>query len=57
MGAAFLGPLCSGNILGETHLLFATVTAVLAFGVTIRICAREGYVFPASRARLVSHPA
>ncbi len=57
MGAAFLAPLCSGNVLGETPLLFATVTAVLAFGVTIRICAQEGYGLRVSRARLVSHPA
>lgn len=42
MGAVFLGALCSGNLSAATPLLFAAMTAALAFGLTLALCVKEG---------------
>jgi hypothetical protein len=41
MAAAFLGPLLSGNIFGDTHVPVAFATASLAFGLTVALAWRE----------------
>jgi len=40
MAAAFLGPLLSGNIFGDTHVPVAFATACLAFGLTVALAWR-----------------
>jgi hypothetical protein len=41
MAAAFLGPLLSGNVFGDTHVPVAFATASLAFGLTVALAWSE----------------